>query len=286
MSEISTINSQSAMGDNKTKQSLPKVLTKHHTNICKKPDGSTCDKCSRRHHRALHNEEFVPANFSLNPQAAPYVNSMQGASNHSIQGTSNVPGHWTETQASTLNIQHTRNVPGHCPIQKMKIKDKDGNFVEALAMLDSGSNTTFISKNVARKLGLSGPKLHLTMNLAGGQKKSEESELVSITVVPISEETIQKPMQVYAINKPCSPAKTLSRKTVNSYPHLEAISNKLCLSGGTVDLMIGTGFADAFVDMHVIPGSPGEPSKEKLLRMVRHGSIFRSRRRIFCDQIS
>ena len=26
-----------------------------------------------------------------------------------------------------------------------------------------------------------------------------------------------------------------------------------------IDLMIGTDFADAFVDMHVIPGSPGEP---------------------------
>ena len=101
--------------------------------------------------------------------------------------------------------------------------------------------------------------MHLTINLAGGQKKSEESELVSITVEPISEETIQKPMQVYAINKPCSPAKTLSRNTVNSYSHLEAISDKLCLSGGTVDLMIGTDFADAFVDIHVIPRSPGEP---------------------------
>ena len=36
-------------------------------------------------------------------------------------------------------------------------------------------------------------------------------------------------MQVYAINKPCSSAKTASRKTVNSYPHLEAISNNLII---------------------------------------------------------
>ena len=236
-----------------------KCLRKHHTNVCKKTDGTTCDKCTRRHHRTLHNEQFVPANFSLNPQAAPYANSMQGASDLSMQGTSNVPGHWVGTQVSTHNVQQTRNVPGHCPVQKVKIKDKDGNFVEALAMLDSGSNTSFISKNVTKKLGLIGPKVHLTMNLAGGQKKSEESELVNITVVPISEEDIQKPMQVYAINKPCSPAKTVSRKIVNSYQHLEAVSNKLYLSGGTVDLLIGADFADAFVDIHVIHGGPGEP---------------------------
>ena len=57
-------------------------------------------------------------------------------------------------------------------------------------MLDTGSNTSFISKNVTKKLGVCGPKLHLTMNLAGGQKRSEESELINITAVPISEETI------------------------------------------------------------------------------------------------
>ena len=55
-------------------------------------------------------------------------------SNLSMQGTSNVPGHWAETQASTLNIQQARNVPGQCPVQKVKIKDKDGNLVETLAM--------------------------------------------------------------------------------------------------------------------------------------------------------
>ena len=31
------------------------------------------------------------------------------------------------------------------------------------------------------------------------------------------------------------------------------------MSGGTVDLLIGTDFPDAFIDMHVIPGNAGEP---------------------------
>ncbi|XP_068684271.1 uncharacterized protein [Montipora foliosa] len=184
---------------------------------------------------------------------------MQGASNHSMQGISNIPGHWAETQASSLNIQQARNVPGQCAVQKVKIKDKDGNLVETLAMVYSGSNTSFILNNVTKKLGLSGPKVHLTMNLGGGQKKSEKSDLVNITVVPISEETIQKPMQVYAVNKPCSSAKIVSRRIVNSYPHLEAISSELYLSGGSIGLLIGTDFPDAFVDIQVIPGSPGEP---------------------------
>ena len=126
-------------------------------------------------------------------------------------------------------------------------------------MLDSGSNTSFISKNVVRKLGIRGPKTHLTMNLAGGQKKSEASEFLDITVVSNTEPSIQKSMRAYAINKPCSPARTISRTTLESYPHLKSISEQLHLSGGTVDLLIGTDFADAFNDMHVIAGKSGEP---------------------------
>ena len=141
----------------------------------------------------------------------------------------------------------------------VKITDKDGNFIEVLAMLDSGSNTSFISKNVAKKLGIRGYKTHLTMNLPGGQKKSEESELIDLAVSSTLEQCVQKSMQAYAMNKPCSSARTVSRTALESYPHLKPISNDLHLSGGTVDLLIGTDFADAFDDMHVISGKSGEP---------------------------
>lgn len=59
-------------------------------------------------------------------------------------------------------------------------------------MLDSGFNMSFILKDVIKKLGLSGFKVYLIMNLVGGQKKLEELELVNIIVVFILEEIIQK----------------------------------------------------------------------------------------------
>ena len=91
------------------------------------------------------------------------------------------------------------------------VKDKDCNYIEVLAMLDSASNTSFISKNVAKKLGIRGYKTHLTMNLTGGQKKSEESELIDLAVSSTLEQSVQKSIQAYAINKPCLSAKTVSR---------------------------------------------------------------------------
>ena len=49
-------------------------------------------------------------------------------------------------------------------------------------MLDSGSNTSFISKNIVKKLGIHGPKTHLTMTFGGGQKKLKASEFLDITL--------------------------------------------------------------------------------------------------------
>lgn len=125
-------------------------------------------------------------------------------------------------------------------------------------MLDSGFNTSFILKNVIKKLGLSGFKVYLIMNLVGGQKKLEELELVNIIVVLILEEIIQKFMQVYVVSKSCSLVKIVLRKIVNSYSYLEVISNKLYLFGGIIDLLIGIDFVDVFVDIYVIFGSLGE----------------------------
>ena len=51
----------------------------------------------------------------------------------------------------------------------------------------------------------------------------------------------------------------MSRKSVEAYPHLKTIADKLHLSGGTVDLLTGTDFVHVFVDIHTNSGNPGEP---------------------------
>ena len=126
-----------------------------------------------------------------------------------------------EIQASTLNIPQAMKVPGQCSVQKVKIKDRDGNLVETVAMLNSGSNTSFISKNETTKPGSSGPKVHLTMNLAGVSKNYRSTHLKG--------NHSEAHASLYTINKPCCSAKTVSGRTVNSYQHLEAIANKLYL---------------------------------------------------------
>ena len=130
-------------------------------------------------------------------------------------------------------------------------------------MLDNGSNTSLLSKRAAKLLGLSGPRTQLTMNLAGGQQRGEVSEVLEIVIESPVDEDIQKNLQVHTVRKPCSSAKTVSRKSVEAYPHRKTIADKLHLSGGTVDLLIGTDFVDAFVDIYRNSGNPGEPMAKR-----------------------
>ena len=50
---------------------------------------------------------------------------------------------------------------------------------------------------------------------------------------------------------------------------------KLHLSGGCVDLLIGTDFADGVVEIHVIPGEPGDPiAKRNCFGWLYLGSTY------------
>jgi len=58
---------------------------------------------------STHYEHVLPVNSNLDPQPAPFVNKGQEANNNSV-------------------VQETRNVPRLCPVQKVKIKDNEGNW--------------------------------------------------------------------------------------------------------------------------------------------------------------
>jgi len=166
--------------------------------------------------------------------------------NRSLQGRDN-------------ETREVKNTLGICPVQKVKVRDSDGNLNNILVILDTGSNTSLLSKRAAKQLGLSSPRTHLTMNLAEGQKKAEVSKMIDVEIASPADEDILKNLQVHTVRKPYSNAKNVSRKSIESYPHLKSIADKLHPSGGTVDLLIGTDFVDAFVDIHTASGYPGEP---------------------------
>lgn len=131
-------------------------------------------------------------------------------------------------------------------------------FVEILAMIDSGSNVSLISKSTAKQLDLEGPELYMTMNLAGGKQKSETSQQIEISLAPINDDYIIKTMNVLTVQKPCSAAKSISKAAVEHYSHLKSVIDNLHLEGGSIDLLIGTDFPAAFIDVYIKQGEHQE----------------------------
>ena len=78
-----------------------KCLRAHHTNSCKKPDGTTCDKCTPRLLFFLHNEPVPP-------------NSDQGRERFHPQ---------TKVKKLVITMSRARHAShAICPVQKVKIK--------------------------------------------------------------------------------------------------------------------------------------------------------------------
>ena len=147
---------------------------------CEKIDGTTCDKCKKNHHRSLHNERKIADPPTLDPRAPPFQRPNDGTVNNTAD---------TYVTKQKLDI---KTVAGLLPVQKVKVEDSNGEPIEMLAMLDTGSNSSLLSKAAAKKLGLRGPQTHLTMNLAGGSTRSETSEIIKIILVSPKDKTSEK----------------------------------------------------------------------------------------------
>ena len=171
-------------------------------------------KCLRAHTTSTCQKKLMALHATNAPDAVtvPWITKIRQRDIDKI-----LEMHQFKTQAKKPQSQHSRkrNVLTICPVQLLKIKDKDG---KALATLDSSSNTSFISKNVAKKLGIRGYKTHLKINLAGSQKKSEETELIDLAVSSTVEQNGQKSLQANEIKNLCSPARTVSRTVLESWP--------------------------------------------------------------------
>ena len=218
----------------------------HHTNLCKKTDGTTCKQCTKHHHYSLHNNRRnSDGNAHFNQQ---FDASKLEAGKINIE-TSSKPTIKTQNN----NVQEYNKIKGVCPIQTVRIRNKNGEFVEILPMIDSGSNVSLMSKSTAKQLGLEKPELHMTMNLAGGKQKSETSQQIEIFLAPINDDHIIKTMNVLTVQKPCSAAKSISKTVVENYSHLKSVTDNLHLEGGSTDLLIGIDFPSAFKGEHQEP---------------------------------
>ncbi|CAB4015909.1 Hypothetical predicted protein [Paramuricea clavata] len=199
-----------------------------------------CDinSCGRPHHYLLHKDPKQMDNGNLNPDAQPFK----------------------PDQSGTANV----------PTQKVKVHSANGNSIEGLAMVDSGSNKSLIRKEFADKLGLVGETKKMKMYVAGGGIKVEDSAEFDLKISPCYDEDIVFNVRAYSVKQPCQVAKTISKKAVVRFPHLVRIVEDLHLNGGPVDILLVTDLPEAHLRMPWKPGHPNLPNNRSVAfeRMV------------------
>ena len=131
----------------------------------------------------------------------------------------------------------------------------EGHAIEGLAMVDSGSNQSLIRKEFADKLGLVGETKKMKMYVAGGGIRVEDSAGFDLKISPCHDEDIVFDVRAYSVNKPCQAAKTVSKKAVAQFPHLNCVVEELHLGGGPVDILLGADLPEAHRDFKVLTGN-------------------------------
>ena len=84
-------------------------------------------------------------------------------------------------------------ITGLCPVQKVKVMDSGGALVVMLAMIDSGSNTSLLSKNAAERLGIARTATHLTMNLTGREKSLKRQKSLRSVLPQVPKRISERP---------------------------------------------------------------------------------------------
>ena len=163
--------------------------------------------------------------------------------------------------------------------ETFKIRDCNGNLNELLAFFGhqlkhkSSFQKGFKTAGAVRSTDASDYELSW---------RAEVSELIEIDIVSPIDEDIVNNLQVHTVRKPCSNAKNVPCKCIDGYAHLKSIADRLHLSGGAVNLLVGTDFVDAFIDIHTLSGlSRRTCCKVEQLRLVYSGaSRFRFKQHV------
>lgn len=230
----------------------------HMITKCKSKKHCQIKNCQRRHHTLLHIEQKPPPDDP---------NKIDGSVNN-----------LTENKTSC---------PTHLQIVPVTLKNTKGDIeVHTNAMLDSGSDTSLIRKDIAEKLNLSGVKTTMNLSNVVSKTKKVSSEIVSFNILPEIENcnyfTIDHAIVMNTLNIPHN---KIDNVVKNNYKHLHDISFPT-LYQSDVTVLIGADHPELHLHQEFKTGNPGDPVavKTKLGWMLMGGK--RKENNINCNHLS
>ena len=143
-------------------------------------------------------------------------------------------------------------------IVPVKLTNRDASIV-CYALLDSQSNSHFISEKVKRALGMKGVSSTVQLSTMLG-KHTAPIEVVENVTLSSLESNFQVSLQRCFVKDdiPCSRDTIPSKQVVRNWPHLEHVPLHEC-KDLEVGLLLGYTAHEAFKPLELAVGGPGEP---------------------------
>lgn len=214
------------------------LLGNHRTSECRRPTVCTVPGCGQKH------TKFIHVGFSSNSNGASQA--MSQASNQVVSQVSNV------NQSVNVDVTSTctnSNSCVHVPTVAVCVNDQ----LDALALLDTASTSSFCTRKLASALGLQGNTVSYSLDTMSDVNQVKTTEVVKLKIMSKDgSEMLQMP---YVLVVDQIPVKG-SCVDVKSYAHLKDVP---LTPSYEVDILIGQDCSEALLPLEVKRGSRGEP---------------------------
>ena len=195
----------------------------------------TCSKCQRRHHVLLHD----PSRDSKSEEATAEKTTAAA-----------------EVTSASTSLKSKPSSFGVLPVRVVA----ESTEIHTFALVDSGSNTTLVKRDLSDRLGAKGSPAPFTVNTLAGP--STHKEQLSCKLTLLSEDG-QERVEVEALTVPSIPIKNDHQVKCEDWPHLKDL--KLSTDSGPIELVIGTDCPEVFWSLEERRGGRKEPMARKTL---------------------
>ncbi|KAJ8038907.1 hypothetical protein HOLleu_16467 [Holothuria leucospilota] len=226
----------------------------HHARFCR--NRIVCKKCEKNHPTSFHGD-FKSRSETKNMQS--------GDKSHSVSTKSaSVQTQSPEIHSGLNHMSGSSKARMSSLILPVYVSHKDNPSNEILiyALLDTQSDTTFVTDKVCETLGLDGVKTQLRLSTMTAQNQIIDSSRVNGLEVRGHNSSLKLPLPIaftrYAI--PVNASHIPSPDTAQNWPHLQGIAKELMpVSQLEVGLLIGYNCPRALIPRKVIPPSRDGP---------------------------
>ncbi|XP_018316899.1 uncharacterized protein, partial [Mycetomoellerius zeteki] len=204
-----------------------------------------CLKCGQKHHTTLHQKPHSPVKPSAEPSTSENSSDAKEKESHSLHTSVN---------------QFSVNSSVLLATAQVLVVTKEGDSVQARALIDQGSELTLISEHLVQVLRLPRKNSFISLIGVGGKGANRTKGITSFKVKSRFDSTTEIHMSAHILANLTSSLPSV-QVPVQNWPHLKGLdlADHCFMTPGPVDIIIGADFYSQIIEDGLIKGDATSP---------------------------